>query len=129
MSDAQNATEKAVFVALSAAGLNNPTYQHVPQDTPSPTNIIGDMTGEPLGDKGGIDERIELSIETEMQGEQRKVVLEEQARIIATLDNQALTGATGWTINPERLSADAVLLPDGVTYLGTTRFVIFALKN
>lgn len=129
MSDAQLAAAEAVYEALSAGGLSYAVYQHVPENTNPPVNIIGDMSGEPLGDKGGTDERIELTINTVIQAEQRKPVLAEQAKILAALDNKALTGATGWTICPEKLASDAVMLPDGETYLGTLRFTIFALKN
>jgi hypothetical protein len=129
MTSAQNATEAAVYAALSADGvLSWPIYQHVPEDTPPPVNIIGDMTGEPLEDKGGGDERIELTIDTVYQGEARKPVLDEQDKISAALDEKTLT-VTGWTIRPVKLSADALLLPDGETYLGTTRFTVFALAD
>ncbi len=129
MSDAQNATEAAVYAALAAGGLAYPVFQHVPENTPPPVNIIGDISGEPLSDKGSQDERIDLTITTVVQTEQRKPVLLEQGKIRAALDDVALTGAAGWTIRPQYLSGDAVLLPDGETYLGTMRFTIFALKN
>ena len=128
MSDAQNATEAAVYTALAAGGLSYSVYQHVPEDTAPPVNIIGDISGEPLGDKGGDDERIEVSISTVYQGEARKPVLTEQQKIIAALDGKSLTSGS-WTIRPEKLSADAVMMPDGETYLGTTRFTVFALKS
>lgn len=129
MSDAQIATAQAVFAALSAGGLTWPVYQHVPEDTPPPVNIIGDMSGELLDTKDGKDEQIELTITTVQQGESRAPVLAEQAKIIAALHDQALTSVAGWTINPMRMRSDAVLMPDGETYLGTTEFTIFALKN
>jgi hypothetical protein len=129
MSEAQNACEAAVYATLAAAALAYPVHQHVPEDTAPPVNIIGDLSGEPLADKGGGDERIDLAITTVVQGEARKPVLDEQAKIIAALDGQALTAAAGWTIRPQYTSGDAVLLPDGETYLGTTRFTVFALKN
>ena len=128
MSDAQNATEAAVYTALAAGGLSYSVYQHVPEDTLPPVNIIGDIAGEPLGDKGGDDERIELSITTVVQGEARKPVLTEQQKIIAALDGKSLTSGS-WTIRPEKLSADAVMMPDGETYVGTIRFTVFAFKN
>lgn len=128
MSDAQNATEAAVYTALAAGSLSYSVYQHVPEDTAPPVNIIGDIAGEPLGDKAGVDERIELSITTVYQGEARKPVLTEQQKIIAALDGKSLTSGS-WTIRPEKMSADAVMLPDGETYVGTTRFTIFAFKN
>ena len=128
MSDAQNATEAAIYTALAAGGLSYSVYQHVPEDTAPPVNIIGDISGEPLGDKGGDDERIEVSISTVYQGEARKPVLTEQQKIIAALDGKSLTSGS-WTIRPEKLSADAVMMPDGETYLGTTRFTVFAFKN
>ncbi len=128
MSEAQNATEAAVFVALSGGGLSWPIYQHVPEDTPLPVNIIGDMSGEPLEDKSSGDARIELEISTVFQGEARKPVLDEQAKIIAALDEQTLS-SDGWTIRPVHISADALLMPDGETYLGTTRFTVFALAD
>lgn len=128
MSDAQNATEAAIFAALSAGGLAWPVHQHVPEDTPPPLNIIGDMSGAPLGDKDSRDELIELEISTIYQGEARKPVLAEQAKIVAALDEQELT-VTGWTIRPLKESASAFLMPDGETYLGTTRFTVFALAD
>lgn len=129
MSEAKKATEKAIYTALIAAPLEFTTHQHVPEDTPPPVNIIDDISGEPLGDKGGVDEKIEVSIVTIYQGEERVPIFDEQARIIAALDGKALTSVAGWTIHPERLSEDAVPLGDGETYVGTARFTIFALKN
>jgi len=128
MSDAQNATEAAIFTALSEGGLSWPVHQHVPEDTPPPVNIIGDMSGTPLGDKESGDEQIEVEITTVYQGEARKPVLDEQAKIIAALDEQHLA-VTGWTIRPVKESASAFLMPDGETYLGTTRFTVFALAE
>ena len=129
MSDAQNATEAAIYAALSPDGvLEWPIHQHVPEDTPPPVNIIGDLSGEPLGAKGDPDEEVTVEINTVFQGEARKPVLEEQARIIAALDEQSFT-AGGFTIRPLKAGSDAVLLPDGETYLGTARFTVFALKN
>jgi hypothetical protein len=128
MSEAQNAAEAAVYTALTAAGLAWPVHQHVPQDTPPPVNIIGDMTGEPVGAKDDPDERIELSVLTVFQGEARGPVLTEQAKIIAALDGKTLT-VTGWAISPAKESADVALMPDGETYLGTARFMVFALKT
>lgn len=128
MSDAQNACEAAIYAALVAGGLSWPVYQHVPEDTPPPVNIIGDMSGEPLGDKDTGDEQIELEINTIYQGEERAPVLAEQAKIIAALDGKALS-VTGWTIHPNKAGSDASLLPDGETYLGAARFTVFALAD
>jgi len=129
MSDAQRATAQAVFTAMNTAGLAWQVFQHVPEDTPPPVNIIGDMDGTPMDVKDGTDEQIDLTITTVFQGESRKPVLDEQAKIIAALHDQALTSVAGWTIHPMRDSSGAVLMPDGETYLGTLNLTIFALKN
>lgn len=128
MSDAQDACEAAIYGALSG-NVTWPVHQHVPENTPPPVNILGDMTGTPLDDKDGGDEQIEMVINTVFQGEQRKPVLQEQGRISALLDEKALTSVDGWTIRPLKTRSDAVLMPDGETYLGTIELIVFALKN
>ncbi len=128
MSEGMNAVEAAVYAALAGAGLSWPVYQHVPEDTPPPVNIIGDMSAEPLDSKDGDDARVSLDVQSVFQGEARKPVLDEQARIITALD-EAVLSSGGFTVRPLLETADAVLLPDGETYLGTTRFTVMALKN
>lgn len=128
MTRARDAAEAAIFMALSSAGLAWPVFQHVPQDTPPPVNIVGDMDGISLETKEDDDEEIELSILTVVQGEQRKPVSQEQGRIKSALNNAALTSG-GFTVRPIWTSADAVLMPDGETYLGTSRFTVFAFED
>lgn len=128
MTKARDAAEAAIFDALSSAGLTWPVYQHVPQDTPPPINIVGDMDGEGLGAKGDDDEAIELSILTVFQGEARKPVSQEQGRIKDALNEKTLTHS-GYTIRPLWTDANAILMQDGETYLGTSRFLVFAFED
>jgi len=130
MSEAQDATSAAIYTALSALGvLGWAFYQHVPENTPPPVHIIGDISGEPLDDAGGDDERISLEISSVFQGEQNKPVLVEQGRIKAALHEATLTSVAGWTIRPLWQSSNAVLMPDAETYLGTSTFTVFAFAD
>lgn len=123
-----DAIEAAVFDALTTAAIGIPIYQHVPQDTPPPVIIIADMDADDsIATKGDDDdEQITLQILTTMQAEERKPVLVAQSKIKKALHEKMLL-QPGWEIRPLWQSHDAVLLPDGETYLGTSLFTVMAL--
>ncbi|MEP2103092.1 MAG: hypothetical protein ABJP02_04890 [Parasphingorhabdus sp.] len=126
MSEALNAAEKAIYEALRDGAPVWPVFQHVPQDTALPLNIIGDMDENSFAVKSDDDARINLQILTVYQGEERKSVTDEQARIYATL-NEVTLSEGGFNITCYRTSSRAELLEDGETYLGTSFFTVLAL--
>lgn len=126
MTSATNAVEAAVFEALNG-NLTVPVYQHVPEDTPPPVVIIGDIEASPLETKGDSDRQVSLTITTVIQAEQRKPVLDIQEEIVAALDGASLV-KDAWQVRPFLESEDAVLLPDGAHYVGTSRYTIWALQ-
>lgn len=125
MTDAVTAAEKAIFAALTAA-VDWAVYQHVPQDTPPPVVIIGDMISNPIGVKDDPDRQINLQILTVFQGEERKAVTDRQQMIRDALDGVTLS-ETGFSITSNETSARAELMEDGETYLGTSNFTVWAL--
>lgn len=125
MTDAVTAAEKAIFAALTTA-VDWDVYQHVPQDTPPPVVIIGDMVATEIGTKNDPDRRIDLQVLTVFQGEARKPVTERQQMIRDALNGITLI-ESGFRITSNETSARAELLEDGETYIGTSNFTVWAL--
>lgn len=127
MTDAKSAVEAAAYAALSAGVTLAPVWQHAPQDVPPPVVIIGDMDDEPIGTKDDPDRRVSVSILTVVEGEERRPVFAIQAEITAALDGKTLTSGP-WSLRFSAEASDAALLGDGSTYLGTSRFLVMALR-
>lgn len=129
MTSAASAIEATAFTALSAGVTLAPVYQHVPQDTPRPVVIIGDIELEPLGGKGDDgDRRGTLSIISVFEGEARKPMLDMQAEIEVALNVLSNTSG-GWSVNFTLAGEDATMSETGEQYVGLSRFAVIALKN
>lgn len=124
MTSAASATEAAVYTALSG-GVNLATvYQHAPENAALPVVVIGDLDSEPFDTKDLSDGLLTLSLTTITQGEERKPNLAIMEQVKTALRGQTLTSG-GWTIKPTQITENCVLLPDGVTYVGTTSVTLF----
>jgi hypothetical protein len=128
MTSAEDAIEKVAFDLLSAiADLGAPVYQHVPEDTPPPVVIIGDIEAAPLGGKNDPDRLATLSVMTVTEAEERKSLLQIKGKAEAALDG-AQAEHDGWTLSFAFLGATAVLDAEGAGYVGESRFQILALR-
>jgi len=129
MTNAVSAVEAAAYEALSAGVTLATVHQHVPANTPPPVVIIADMDAERLGTKeGDPDRNVTLTVTSIIQGEARLPLLELQAEIETTLDGLRVT-PPGWTLKFTFQSSDGVLLEDGQTYVGNSRFGVLAFSN
>jgi hypothetical protein len=128
--DAEDAIEAAAYAALNVPALTNlsPLFQHVPEDTPPPVTIIGDISSEPIGGKGDTDERASLTIVSVIQGEARKPLMAIQKQIKLLLDGKSLT-RPGWVLHFAFAGTDGVLDEDGTSYIGNTRFTVLAFSD
>lgn len=128
MSDAKAITERVMFDALAAGIAGAAVYQDVPQDTPLPVVVLGDMKSYPIGAKSDPDRRISAIIVSMVAAEERAPVLALQKQIEVALDGKCFK-PTGWEINVTFEDDDAVLAEDGAVYLGTSAFTIFAFTS
>ncbi|MGE3304285.1 MAG: hypothetical protein AB7M12_14365 [Hyphomonadaceae bacterium] len=137
MTSAASAIEAAAYAALTAGVTLSPVHQHVPQDTPPPVTIVGDIDLEPFqtkdqdGDRQGT-----LVITCVVEGEARKPLLDLQDEVEAALSGLRVE-AGGWLLLFTFQSSDGLLVADpvseesegGETYVGTSRFNVLALSN
>lgn len=133
MISATDALEQATYDLLTGATGGRriegaKVYQHVPEDTPPPVVIIGDMEEEPLGAKKDPDRKISLSIATVTNGEERQPILAIQWQVENLLDS-AEVSVEGWTLSFTYLSASANLTGEGDGYVGFSLFEVFALRD
>lgn len=127
MTDLASAVQKAVFDALDEAVTLATVYQHVPEDTPPPVVIIGEDDIDPtLGGKGEQFERHEIRIICVARGPGKLPLRALQEEVRAALDERPIAASGALLSDPVILSTSDQLLPDGQTYYGEQRFLIFA---
>src|SRR3546814_619168 len=128
MPSAMDALELAAYGLLTSGGgiTGAVVYQHVPEDEQQNVVIIGDMDSEPLGGKDDDDCRISLTITAVTFGEERKPVLDLLDQVKTRLAKQQVT-QSGWLLAIDFESDDAVLLPTGDGYVGTSCYSVIAL--
>lgn len=129
MSNAKSIVELAFFDALVAAITGATVYQDAPQDAPLPVVILGDMKSWRLDVKGASDDRrVQISIVTLVEAEERAPLLALMEQIETALDGQTLV-PDGWTLGVQFDEDDAVLADDGSTYTGISTFTVVALAG
>jgi len=129
MSNAKSVVELACFNALVAAVTGATVYQDAPQDAPLPVVILGDMKSWRLDVKGASDDRrVQISIVTLVEAEERAPLLALMNQIETALDDQTIT-PDGWTLGVQFEEDDAVLADDGSTYTGISTFTVVALAG
>jgi hypothetical protein len=124
MTSAASAAEAAVYAALTATVTLASVYQHAPEAAALPVVVIGDLDTEPFDTKDEEDGLLTLSLATITQGEERKPALAIMEQVKAALKGRVLSSG-GWSIRPFRITENCILLPDGVTYVGTTSVSLF----
>ena len=130
MIDLLEPTQTAVFAALrSASGLTDlcPVFQHVPQGTPLPLTIVGDIESVPIGGKNEQVEQITIEIVTVYRGSGRAPLLAIMHQQRLALEDQQLShpgvvfDTPGWVGGGVNGPAS-----DGLTYAGLQTFIINA---
>jgi hypothetical protein len=130
MSSAKSVVELACFKVLSEAVTGATVYQDAPHDAPLPVVILGDMKSFRLDTKGATaDRRVQISIVSLVEAEERAPLLGIMEQIDAALDGQTVTTDDGWTLGFTFDEDDAVLSEDGTTYTGVTSFSVTALES
>jgi hypothetical protein len=126
VTDLQSALETRLFARLSAIVTLATVYQHVPQDTPAPLVIIGEVRSEDAGAKGLRLDRYEIEIVTEVNAQSRKALTAIQAQVRTALDGWR-PGNTAEVVFGELvlLETSGQIGADGETYFGSQRFAIF----
>lgn len=122
--DYLNALQTALYNRLKAQiGRQAQVFQHVPDGTPPPVVIIGDLTPEDQGVKGAVFDRWSISIQVITKGPQKKPCTALQAVVRGALDRWTPTMAGGVRFGMlYQENATATLLPDDEIYFGTQIF-------
>lgn len=127
MASAKDAIEAGSYQLLTGI-VGAQLFQHVPENTPPPVVIIGDIELNALGGKDDPDRRGTLTIVSVTEGEERKPLSAIMEQVDDRLDGKTVT-VGGWEIAFNFQSDDAVLAPDGAGYVGQGRYQVIALKN
>jgi hypothetical protein len=101
--------------------------QHVPDNTQPPIAVVADIVAEPAGGKDGGLDKMTFEIITLYRGPKRANLYSIQAAVRAKLEDVSLPAQAGAELSrPTMESEDDEILEDGITYLGTQRFSLFA---
>jgi nitrogen fixation protein len=129
MSSAAAAVEGEAFVRLDEGVTLATVFQDVPEDTPPPVVILGDISAVPFtDDPNDPDRRVTLTITTVTAGEERLPCTDIQDEVEAALGSVRAT-RDGWELAFRSLGSDAALIGDASGYAGTTTFEIIAFKQ
>lgn len=126
MSGALNATEMAIFGALSDI---HGIYQHPPQDTPLPITVIGDIDNAvPIGGPGDPDRKIPLTIVCMTEGEERQPCLDRMEAVNSRLRDRSFS-AGGFIVTAYLQSESASIDESGSGYNGIMQYLVLALAD
>jgi nitrogen fixation protein len=129
MSSASGAIEAVAFELLDAAVTGATVFQDVPEDTPPPVVILGDMSAVPFtDDPADPDRRVTLAVTTVTAGEERQPCTDLQDQVETVLGSARVL-RDGWDLAFRSLGSDAALIGDASGYFGTTTFEIIAFKQ
>jgi hypothetical protein len=132
VSEFGTALEKAVFARLTAQVSQTPArikiFQNVPENTPPPVLMIGDLRESNVAQKQGTVVSLDFDIVIVIRSVERRPVHARQAEVRAILHDWIPDGLPiGMVITRVRqTSSDVSLLQDGEHYYGISRFSCFA---
>lgn len=128
MTDLRKAVQDAFYDALNVSTVTTiaPVYQHVPDGTQPPLVIIDDITQEPDGGKGGGLDRFTVVVVTVRRQPSRAALFELMDAVRSVLEGVGLTATGSILSSPTFDGGDDDLSDDGVTYIGTQRFSLWA---
>lgn len=87
MTDYQGALEQAIYERLAARVSKARVFQHVPENTPPPVVIIGDVDFEDDGGKDGVLLRFSVQVVSIVAGSARKPLNTLQAEVFDALND------------------------------------------
>jgi hypothetical protein len=128
MPDYRLAVQNAIYDALNVPAVTSlaPVYQHVPDNAQPPLVIIDDLTQEPDGGKDGGLDRCTIDIVTVWRSSRRADLYGLMAAVRNAVEGASLPQTEAVMSAPIFESADDDLGDDGVTYIGTQRFSLWA---
>jgi hypothetical protein len=134
MIDAEDAIEQAAFAALSVPAIAAlaTVYQHVPEDTPPPVLIIGDMDSDgSIAAKDDGDEQVALTITAVIAGEERRPLRAIKRQVKVALHGLTVT-VDNWRLQFNFTGSDGLFIPSGSpddqdSYIANYRFSVIAL--
>lgn len=126
MAEPKDLAETEAYSVL-AAGISGATvYQDVPENEPPPLVVLGDSSSLPIGGKGDPDEKVTINVVTLVSAEEKAPLTALQGQIKTLLREHKAT-VSGFTLHFTFESDDAQLHENGVHYVGTSTFSVFAL--
>ncbi len=128
MPDLRKAVQNAVYDALNVTAVTAiaPVHQHVPDGAQPPLVVIDDITQEPDGGKDGGLDKFTVTIVTIRRQPSRAALFELMAAVRDVLEGAALVATGSILSRPTFDGGDDDLSDDGVTYIGTQRFSLWA---
>lgn len=105
MIDYQAAVAKALYDRLAAEVSLADVFQHVPEDTPPPVVIVGDVSFEDIGTKDAPLFRFDISIVSVVAGPGRKPLDAVQAQVNEAINRWKPTATTQVEFGEVRLSS------------------------
>jgi hypothetical protein len=127
MSDAKDVAEAQAYAALSQGISAATVFQDVPANFTGPLVVIGETSSTPLGCKNSGDARVKIEILCMVDAEERAPLLNLQGQIKTLLDDARMNPA-GWELAFMFEEDSARLHENGVSYVGSSTFGVFALK-
>lgn len=128
MSGPNGVVQTVAFAQLDTTVTLATVYQDVPEDTPPPVVILGDISAEPFtNDPNDPDRRVTLTVTTIVAGDEVGPCTDIQDQV-EMLGGYRVT-TDGWELLFRSLGSDATLVGDASGYVGTTTFEIIAFKQ
>lgn len=126
MSEAKDAVEAEAYAVLAGGISGAAVYQDAPINAEFPIVVLSDCRSESIGGKGDPDEKVTLDIVTLVSAEEKSPLTALQGQIKALL-REHKASVDGFALHFTFESDDAQLHENGVHYVGTTTFSVFAL--
>lgn len=126
MADPKDLAEAEAYAVLAAGISGADIYQDVPENHPLPLVVLGDSSSTTIGGKGDPDEKVTINIVTLVSAEEKAPLTALQGQIKSLL-REHKASVDGFTLHFTFESDDAQLHENGVHYVGTTTFSVFAL--
>ncbi len=128
MTDLRTEAQTAIYNALNVPAVTAlaPVFQHVPYNQVPPMIIIGRISAEPMGGKGGGLDRLTCEVISQDRSPNREKLYAMMGAIRTALDGVTLTSAAALLTSPTFEGSDDDLADDGETYFGSQRFVTIA---
>ena len=105
-----------------------PVHSHVPENSPYPMIIVGDIEDlAPIGRDDDPDRRGQLTVISLTDGEERKPCADMVAKVEGALAGKTLASG-GWIIRLSLVRTTVTLAEDGLGYVGLAQFGVIALN-